>query len=93
MKEYLFSEEELKLVQFLKSDSPKKIWLEPVFYIFEYKNFYIQLGIECAEKINLGYIPQEKIKNEWISDFEQYVMVANLKKVNQTFESQIGSFN
>ncbi|MBQ0769022.1 MAG: hypothetical protein KBT58_06995 [Bizionia sp.] len=91
MKEYLFSEEELKLILFLKSHSPKKIWMEPIFYVFEYENFYIKLGIECAEKINLGYIPEKKFKNEQVSDFVQYVMVANFKKVNQTFKPQIGS--
>jgi hypothetical protein len=91
MKEYLFSKEELKLIQFLKSHSPKKIWLEPIYYIFEYEKYYIQLGIECAEKINLGYIPEKKIKNEQITGFEQYVMIAKLKKVNLTFKPQVGS--
>ena len=91
MKEYLFSEKELRLIDFLKSNSPKKIWLEPIFYIFEYDNFYIELGIECAENIRLGYIPDKKIINIPTSDFEQYVMIATLKRVNSEFKPQTGS--
>ncbi|MDN3725549.1 hypothetical protein QRD02_14280, partial [Aequorivita sp. SDUM287046] len=91
MKEYLFSEKELKLIEFLKSNSPKRIWLEPIFYIFEYDNFYIELGIECAEKIQLGYLPEKKFTTQPITDFHQYVMVAKLKKVNHKFKSQEGS--
>ncbi|MCL8009387.1 hypothetical protein M8845_18325 [Gelidibacter japonicus] len=91
MKEFLFSEEELKLIEYLKSNSPKRIWLEPIFYIFEYDNFYIELGIECAEKIQLGYLPEKKFTTQPINDFEQYVMVARLKKVNYKFKSQKGS--
>ncbi|WP_040279750.1 hypothetical protein [Psychroserpens damuponensis] len=91
MKEYLFSEKELKLIEFLKSNSPKKIWLEPIFYIFEYDNFYIELGIKCAEKIKLGFIPEKKFINMSVSDFEQYVMIATLKRVNQKFKPQTGS--
>jgi len=88
MKEYLFSENELELIKFLKSNSPKKIWCEPICYIFEYDNFYIELSIECAQKINLDSIPEI---NERISDFDQYVMIAKLKRVNLKFKPQSGS--
>jgi hypothetical protein len=91
MNEYLFSEKELKLIDFLKSNSPKKIWHEPIFYIFEYDNFYIELGIECAENIKLGYIPEKKFINIPTSDFEQYVMIATLERVNSEFKPQTGS--
>ncbi|MEX0996315.1 MAG: hypothetical protein WDZ45_04645 [Flavobacteriaceae bacterium] len=88
MKEYLFSENELELIKFLKIDSPKKIWWEPICYIFEYDNFYIELSIESAKKINLGSIPEI---NERISDFDQFVMIAKLKRVNLKFKLQSGS--
>lgn len=91
MKEYLFSEKELKLIEFLKSNSPKKIWWEPIFYIFEYDNFYIELEIECTEKLNLGFISENKSTNTMISDLEQYVMIAKLKKLNLKFKPQTGS--
>lgn len=85
MKEYLFSESELELIQFLKSNSPRKIWWEHIIYIFEYDYFYIELGIECAEKFNLGYAPEKKSEKLPISDFEQYVMIAKLKKINEKY--------
>jgi len=91
MKEYLFSEKELKLIEFLKFNSPKKIWSEPIFYIFEYENFYLELGIECAEKLNLGFISENKFENTANSDLEQYVMIAKLKKINLKFKPQAGS--
>tara|TARA_R110000823_G_scaffold315693_1_gene450222 strand:+ start:14162 stop:14764 length:603 start_codon:yes stop_codon:yes gene_type:complete len=91
MKEYLFSENELELIKILKSNPPKKIWWEPIFYIFEYDNFFIELGIECAEKINLGCDSEKMAKNTPISDLEQYVMIAKLKRVNHNFKPQIGS--
>ena len=79
MKEYLFSNNELNLIKFLKSNSPKRIWMEPIFFIFEYDDFYIELGIECAEKLNLDF------------EFEQFAMIATLNKRNQEFKPQLGS--
>lgn len=91
MKEYLFSKNELNLVKFLKFNSPKRIWLEPIFFIFEYDNFYIELGIECAESIKLDYAPKKQFSSKTTSDFEQYAMAATLKKRNREFKPQMGS--
>ncbi|MCK0114664.1 hypothetical protein M8845_18615 [Gelidibacter japonicus] len=91
MKEYLFSEKELELIEYLKSNSPKKIWFEHIQYIFEYDNFYLKLEIECAEKLRLGYIPEKKFIERPTSDLEQYVMVTKLEKINLKFQSQTGS--
>lgn len=91
MKAYLFSENELELIKFLKSNSPNKIWWEPIFYIFEYDDFYIELGIECSEKMNLGYVAEKKFINSPDSHLEQYVMTAKLKRINLKFKPQTGS--
>jgi|GEM_PF-1705339 hypothetical protein len=91
MKQYLFSKNELELIEYLKSNSPKRIWFEHIQYIFEYDRFYLKLEIECAEKLRLGYIPAKKFINEPASDFEQYAMVTKLKRVNSKFQSQSGS--
>jgi hypothetical protein len=91
MKQYLFSKIELELIEFLKSNSPKRIWFEHIQYVFEYDSFYLKLEIECAEKLRLGYIPEKKFIIEPASDFEQYAMVTKLKRVNSKFQSQTGS--
>ena len=91
MKQYLFSKNELELIEYLKSNSPKRIWFEHIQYIFEYDSFYLKLEIECAEKLRLGYLPAKKFINEPASDFEQYAMVTKLKRVNSKFQSQSGS--
>ena len=83
MKEYIFSDIELNLISFLQSNSPNKIWLEPLSYVFEYDDFYIELGVECVEIIRLDYISESKKENILVSDFEQYVMTTKLKKINQ----------
>lgn len=91
MKEYIFSDIELNLISFLQSNSPNKIWLEPLSYVFEYDDFYIELGVECVEIIRLDYISESKKENILVSDFEQYVMTTKLKKINQKFKRQVGS--
>ena len=76
MIEYLYTLEEIKLINYLKATSPKKIWLEPISVIFEYESFYFELTVLNAEKV--------KFKNS----FDQFVMTTKLSKINSKFRNQ-----
>lgn len=83
MKEYLFSEEEVDLICFIKFNKPIKIWYDIIHFVFVYKDFYISFEVECLDKFILNETIEE---DELISNidslkfFEQYAMALRIKK-------------
>ena len=89
MKKYLFSSEEVDLIQYIKLNNPVKVWLNIIHYIFEYNNFYIKFEIECCEKFLLGENFKANItkaENGNYNIFEQYVMGIKVEKVSEFFK-------
>jgi len=82
-KKYLFNDSELELIQFMKSNPPVRIWLDVIYYVFEYDDFHIQMMVNCAERINLDF-PDLKERHF----LDQYVMVTNFKKISDRFQPQ-----
>ncbi|HAT65891.1 MAG TPA: hypothetical protein DCS66_15065 [Flavobacteriaceae bacterium] len=91
MQEYLFSKQELNLIKFLKTETPFRIWSDPIEYIFEYVDFYIALQIKCVKSFNLGYIIEGNKNSFKDSQLTQYVLKAKLEKVNNKYISQQAS--
>ena len=85
MQEYLFSKQELNLIKFLKTETPFRIWSDPIEYIFEYVDFYIALQIKCVKSFNLGYIIEGNKNSFKDSQLTQYVLKAKLEKVNNKY--------
>jgi hypothetical protein len=82
MTTYLFSDEELSHLKFIRENSPIKIWYEYIRYIFEYENFHFILEIELVEKINFS--AEEK-------DFEQYALKTKILFKDEKFVTRTGS--
>ena len=88
MKKYLFTEEEIDLIRFIKLNNPVNIWSNIIQYIFDYEEFHIRFEIECCEKILLDENYEENIvktENGNHNIFEQYVMSVKIEKVNKPF--------
>lgn len=80
MTTYLFSDEELSHLKFIRENSPIRIWYEYIQYVFEYENFYFTLKVELAEKIYQA------------KEFEvQYAMKTEIKFIEDKFVAQQGS--
>jgi hypothetical protein len=82
---YLFSDEEIELIKFLAVNNPKRIWIEPISYIFEYDSFYLELGIKLAEKF---FVETILSFNTGESHYEKYVMQATIKQIDSTYQPQ-----
>lgn len=84
MKKYIFSEAELDIIRFLKHENPRRIWWNPIQYIFDFDYLHIIIEIQCAEKLMIDDISSEYIikseKGE-INVLEQYVRNVSLEKV------------
>ena len=81
MTSYLFSDEELSHLKFIRENSPLRIWYELICYAFEYENFYFILEVKLAEKFNFS---EESFLN-------QYVMITQMKFVDEKYVAHEGS--
>ncbi|MBD3581554.1 hypothetical protein [Flavobacterium selenitireducens] len=74
--EFIFKDEDLKILNFIKANTPNNIWNNFIEYIFDYDKFYFSLEIYCAAKFKLDNIS------------EQYAMATRIKFVEETFQSE-----
>jgi hypothetical protein len=81
MTTYLFSDEELSHLKYIRENSPLRIRYEHIRYVFEYENFYFLLEVKLAEKFNFS---EESFLN-------QYVMITQMKFVDEKYVAQEGS--
>lgn len=49
MREYTYKENEIELIHHLLNNTPKKIWHNFVFYVFDFGNYYLTLECESKE--------------------------------------------
>ncbi|GEC77659.1 hypothetical protein [Flavobacterium aquatile] len=88
MKTYLFSDEELFHLKYIKDNSPIRIWFENICYVFEYGSFHFLLEIKLAEKINLSQSSKSK-EEDTIQT--QYAMKTQIIFKDEKFVAQSGS--
>lgn len=80
MEEYLFSDEELSHLKFIRENSPVRIWYEYIQYVFEYKDFHFILEVKLAEKV----CQQSETQL-------QFAMKTEMKFIEEKFVVQNGS--
>ena len=84
MRNYLYSDEELSNLKYIRDNSPIRIWFEHIQYVFEYEKFNFTLEVKLAEKINLS----DSIQNNHL---KQYAMKTAMKFKDKKFVAQEGS--
>jgi hypothetical protein len=84
MRNYLFSDEEISHLKYIRENSPIRIWFEHIQYVFEYEKFNFTLEVELAEKVNLS----DSIKNNHL---RQYAMKTAMRFKDKKFVAQEGS--
>ena len=70
-----FDSSDLILIKYLKSETPKRIWWNPIQYIFDYENYFIKLEICCCNKNqiacsndgNIMSVKFEKINKKYLN--------------------------
>ncbi len=80
MEIYLFSEEELSHLKFIRENSPLRIWYEYIRYVFEYEDFHFTLEVKLAEKISKG-----------LEILSQHAMKTEMRFIEDKFVAQKGS--
>ena len=88
--EYLYNDNDLEIIRFIKNNPPKRIWYEYLSYVFEYESFYFTIEIqdEKADSINdydeaiIGKIT--KISNEFQSS-EYYTLICENKRIEELY--------
>jgi hypothetical protein len=77
LKTYYFTPEDLELINYIKLNNPIRIWLEPIYFNFEYESFHIRMGIRLAESFVFG-----------INAYTQHIMGSYFERVNSIFVPQ-----
>jgi hypothetical protein len=71
LREYIYKENEIELIRHLRNNTPKKIWYNFMFYVFDYGNYHLTL--ECVDK-------QAKSQNK-----SDEAIVAELTRKNERY--------
>jgi len=72
MKQYIYEDKEIGLIQHLLNNQPKKIWWDFVCYIFDYGNYH--LSLDCIDK-----------KADTQNDFDEAI-IAELNRIDKPFK-------